>query len=580
MNKTYIESSSGEALDDLLLELEGLKHRIAAFRKVLTNEKRCSFTLVTIPTLLAVKETMRLALTLQKKEKDGGMDVKVRAIVINQLLSSSNSKNSVHGDANDVLLNRYFKNRVMGQTTQIQRLAQSPSCLSTVITPVDYSPVEIVGVPALSYFSLTNYETPRPTKQQQQQQQQQQQNSGYAIKHSSSSSYTFADLVTSPPPSGDGCKIVVFGGKGGVGKTTSSAAAAMGMARAGHKVALISTDPAHSLFDALDITAISKQGGGEGGFVDVTPPDALANGGSVLAMEIDTEGGLNEFRTMVRSAFLGDKDEENADNDDDSSFSSSSSKGGDDATMESLLGILDAAPPGSDEAIALSKVMKLIRRSSSSSSKQEQKFTRIVLDTAPTGHTVRMLTLPRFLDTLTEKILDIGDKLTKNFLFTTLLHSSGGGALRSEEQRKAAKREILSFQLRMAELNDVLRDEERSEFVIVTIPTALAVSESLRLLKDLEQEDITCNHILVNQILPEDDDDDERRGKLRKEWISAVKKGEEESINLLNDFVEKNGKIGKKNNVVKVEMMDVECKGVFGLRAMTEANADLKDLLE
>ena len=123
------------------------------------------------------------------------------------------------------------------------------------------------------------------------------------------------------------------------------------------------------------------------------------------------------------------------------------------------------------------------------------KFTRIVFDTAPTGHTLRLLSLPDFLDASIGKIVRLRQKLT-----------SAGDAVKSlfgvadEAQDEAvAKLERLKAQLQ--EVKDLFRNEDTTEFVIVTIPTVLGISESGRLLAELRKERVPARRLVVNQII-------------------------------------------------------------------------------
>lgn len=156
-------------------------------------------------------------------------------------------------------------------------------------------------------------------------------------------------------------KMIICGGKGGVGKTTTSSSLAVAMASAGHNVALVSTDPAHSLGDALDMDLRGGQ------LIDVpligVPPIITLGGsddeGSLKVMEIDPTSALKEFRDSI-DKLIGKND--------DSSDSSEMS-----STLRSLGELIDTLPAGTDEVVALAKVIQLIRRG---------QFDRVVLGEA------------------------------------------------------------------------------------------------------------------------------------------------------------------------------------------------------
>lgn len=181
-------------------------------------------------------------------------------------------------------------------------------------------------------------------------------------------------------------KYYMLGGKGGVGKTSSAASLAVQLSRAGHPTLVVSTDPAHSLSDALD----QDVSGGA--------PVLLAGTDLPLwGMEIDVEAAKQELRA------LGSKDDGKQVTD----FLNSVGLGGFGEQLRDLqLGeLLDSPPPGVDEAVAISKVVEFLTQP------EYAKFTRIVFDTAPTGHTLRLLTLPDFLDTTVGKVVRLRQKI-------------------------------------------------------------------------------------------------------------------------------------------------------------------------
>ena len=265
-------------------------------------------------------------------------------------------------------------------------------------------------------------------------------------------------------------KYYMVGGKGGVGKTSLSSSLAVKFATAGHHTLLVSTDPAHSLSDSLaqDVT---------GGL----PVAVEGTDGMLYAMEVDPDQAKAEFAAFAKQADVsaGAKD-----------FMSSVGLGGlADQLGDLKLGeLLDTPPPGLDEAIAIAKVVQFIK------DEKYAKFTRIVFDTAPTGHTLRLLSLPDFLDASIGKIVRLRQKLT-----------SAGDAVKSlfgvaEAQDEAVvKLERLKAQLQ--EVKDLFRNEDTTEFVIVTIPTVLGISESGRLLAELRKESVPARRLVVNQII-------------------------------------------------------------------------------
>uniref|UniRef100_A0A7N0RCW5 ArsA/GET3 Anion-transporting ATPase-like domain-containing protein n=1 Tax=Kalanchoe fedtschenkoi TaxID=63787 RepID=A0A7N0RCW5_KALFE len=268
-------------------------------------------------------------------------------------------------------------------------------------------------------------------------------------------------------------KYYMLGGKGGVGKTSCAASLALKFANHGHNTIVVSTDPAHSLSDsfALDLTG--------GKLVAVDGTDSR-----LFALEINPEKAKEDFRDATqKDGGSGVKD-----------FMDSMGLGmlGDQLGDLKLGELLENPPPGMDEAIAVSKVLQFLE------SQEYGSFTRIVFDTAPTGHTLRLLSLPDFLDSSIGKIIKIKQKIASaTSAFKNML---GQGKQELQEQQTSEKLEQLKE--RMTKVRDLFRNADTTEFIIVTIPTVMAVSESSRLLASLKKEHVPVRRLVVNQLLP------------------------------------------------------------------------------
>lgn len=310
------------------------------------------------------------------------------------------------------------------------------------------------------------------------------------------------------------------------------------MAAQGHKVCLISTDPAHSLGDAIDMDL-------RGGKLIDCPlygvPSAAIGEGSLSVMEIDPSSALNEFKGIV-DQLIG--------------TSSSSTSGGSDVrgTLQDLESVFDTLPPGTDEIVALAKVVKLVK---------DGNFDRIVLDTAPTGHTTRLLGLPSFLADLIERLLSIANKVSSNAAVKLFIASAAGGDNEAVESAAAtAKSKLLSFQLQMYDMEDLFANPDQTEFLIVTVPTELAVRESVRLLNDLTFESpdfpIKVRNIVVNQVLRDDGSD-------INTFLSHVSDGQAVSMSNLEQALKL---VERPPRITKVRYLDTEPRGVFGLKIL------------
>jgi arsenite-transporting ATPase len=262
------------------------------------------------------------------------------------------------------------------------------------------------------------------------------------------------DAVTARRLGAPAAQLLLFGGKGGVGKTTLAAATAIHLARenSAQRTLLFSTDPAHSLSDSLG-QEIGNQ---------ITP---VAGVPGLFALEMEASQLLEELRRdyvaemdELFEAFLGNFD---------APF--------DRQVMQELISL---TPPGLDELMALTKIMDYIA---------EGAFDRYVLDLAPTGHALRFLEMPA----LVRKWFIAFIRLILKYQGVVTL-TRVGAMLRDR-----------SKQLR--EVERLLTDAGRCEFFAVTIPEAMAVLETERLLQRLSALSITCRWVVVNMLMPATD---------------------------------------------------------------------------
>jgi arsenite/tail-anchored protein-transporting ATPase len=321
-----------------------------------------------------------------------------------------------------------------------------------------------------------------------------------------------------------------------VGKTTTSSSLAVSMASRGHNVALISTDPAHSLGDALDMNLAG------GNLVDCPLIGVPSNTGSLSVLEVDPSQSISQFKGVVDKLIGGGGGNDNND----------PSRTGVRNTLKELETVFDTLPAGTDEVVALAKVINLVKKGG---------YDRIVIDTAPTGHTLRMLSTPSFLAELIERLLAIAEKVNSNAAVKLLVAGSAKGE-EIETAAIAAKSTLLTFQMQMYDLEDLFADPSQTEFIIVTVPTELAVRESTRLLNDLTFEapdmPIKVRNVVVNQVLKEDGSD-------AKTFLSHVRDGQMSSIEDLQSFT---SKMSDPPHVTTVSYIDTEPRGVFGLNVL------------
>jgi len=189
--------------------------------------------------------------------------------------------------------------------------------------------------------------------------------------------------------------------------------------------------------------------------------------------QVDTAGAVAEFKALVQSfAATAAADKE--------SGGSGSLLGG--LNLGDFADVLDTAPPGLDELVALTKVLQLVQqrggvnvdngdtgRGSDGSGAEEAspggganvRFDRIIIDTAPTGHTLRLLSLPQFLDDFLEKLIALRKKVqgASNFLgnlkglgglggsSSSRGSNSGSGSSVGDDEAAAARDRLREFQV-------------------------------------------------------------------------------------------------------------------------------------
>lgn len=240
-------------------------------------------------------------------------------------------------------------------------------------------------------------------------------------------------------------QLLLFGGKGGVGKTTCATATALTLAKddPDQSILLFSTDPAHSLLDSLRTE---------------TPPENLT------IEEFDAEGQLEDYKLRHqpifqeiarRGTFLDNRD---------------------------IQRFFDLSLPGLDELMALLAI---------SSRLQEKKYRTLIVDTAPTGHTLKLLAVPTLI---TQWLYAIDALLGKHRYMKQVFH----GSYTPDDIDQF----LLDLQQDIQSLNQLLTDSERTQFVTVMIPEPFCLDETRNLLSALETRHITCQDIVINQCYP------------------------------------------------------------------------------
>mmetsp|Transcript_22719 Transcript_22719/g.56452 ORF Transcript_22719/g.56452 Transcript_22719/m.56452 type:complete len:327 (-) Transcript_22719:263-1243(-) len=272
-------------------------------------------------------------------------------------------------------------------------------------------------------------------------------------------------MPTALPPSlhnvlsHDSLRWVFVGGKGGVGKTTTSSALAVALcehaSRSSHKVLLISTDPAHNLSDAFN----QKISPGAA----PTKLDGFAN---LYAMEVEPAESAEEL--------LGEYLPESV-------------------LPRGVFRDLASSIPGIDEAVSFAQIAKLI---------EAMDFKTVVFDTAPTGHTLKLLHFPELLDEGLQRLGGLRDQYGP--MLSMLFPSDPSGQGMSFE---SVMRKLDDLKKTVEKVSLQLKNIEETTFVCVAIAEFLSVYETERLVQELVGLEIDVRNIVCNQLLPPNEKD-------------------------------------------------------------------------
>ncbi|KAG4303800.1 hypothetical protein PORY_002798 [Pneumocystis oryctolagi] len=241
-------------------------------------------------------------------------------------------------------------------------------------------------------------------------------------------------------------KWIFVGGKGGVGKTTTSCSLAIQLSKIRESVLLISTDPAHNLSDAFG-QKFGKEASKVNGF------------NNLFAMEIDPTSSIQE---MIEQSELHPNN-----------------------PMSSMMQDLAFSIPGVDEAMGFAEIMKQVK---------SMEYSVCVFDTAPTGHTLRFLSFPTVLEKALTKISGLGSRFGP--MFSQMSSIIGLNTNQDEMFKKLDQmRETIT------EVNNQFKDAELTTFVSVCISEFLSLYEMERMIQELTAYEIDTHNIVVNQLL-------------------------------------------------------------------------------
>jgi arsenite-transporting ATPase len=247
-------------------------------------------------------------------------------------------------------------------------------------------------------------------------------------------------------------KLIIFGGKGGVGKTSCAIATALSLAE-NFKTLLISTDPAHSISDCLEQQI---------GFNVVK----VENTSNLSAIEVIADEALaifiNEHKLEMRKLL---ETSTNLDNED-------------------INEMMTLSIPGIDEVMSFKTIIDFI---------EDGQYEKYVVDTAPTGHALRLISSPKLLD----EWIKVAAKMRWKYRY---MITSFSGSYHQDDVDTF----LFNLKKTVKRIENLLRDRTKCEFIPVCIPELMAISETRRLLNDLNKFEIIPQQIIINNVMVSD----------------------------------------------------------------------------
>jgi arsenite-transporting ATPase len=257
--------------------------------------------------------------------------------------------------------------------------------------------------------------------------------------------------------------VLFFGGKGGVGKTTCASALALAASQAGKRVLLVSTDPAHSTSDIYQ-----RRIG----------PEPMLIAGSLWAMEIDAAGESRRYVSEVKAHIA--------------------QLFGHDILKEANRQIdLAATMPGAEEVALFDRMGALIRG-------EDERFDLIVFDTAPTGHTLRLIRMPELMEAWIRAL------------------SRSRRAMLGIDQDDKQDPIMVTLNERLERLRLLrarLVSGRTTGFVLVLIPERLPIEETSRAIEQLDEAGVKVGALVLNRVLPATSIDPFLTARRRQEQI-------------------------------------------------------------
>lgn len=260
-------------------------------------------------------------------------------------------------------------------------------------------------------------------------------------------------------------RLILFGGKGGVGKTSCAIATAIELSES-FKTLLISTDPAHSVSDSLGQTI---------GF----NPAQVSGFSNLTAIEIAADEAFLSFKKQHEAQLI-------------KLFDTSTNLDEEDIDQLMTLSI-----PGIDEVMSFKIIIDFLEAGD---------YEKYIVDTAPTGHALRLMASPKLLDGW------IKTAARMRWKYRYMITSFSGNYAPDEVDNL-----LLDLKKTVKRIDILLRDNQQSEFIPVCIPEMMAINETKRLLADLQKYGVLTRQLVVNNVMMSEEGEFCKRKKLSQQ---------------------------------------------------------------